>query len=169
MEEQRLPALDAGLLAAAQAVEHYAISRYGTLRAWAEELGLNEAVEVLQETLEEEEGTDRNREFGDKSAGRSSLTLWRHEFSAPLLRGVFYNIVMAAVLRGNCGSPATLFLLGRALAYWLQQDSPGPRPKASRSGCEAAQFQRDWCPMQVMPDRLVQATNCSGRLHHGQV
>jgi ferritin-like metal-binding protein YciE len=39
------PALDAGLLAAAQAVEHYEISRYGTLRAWAEELGLNEAVE----------------------------------------------------------------------------------------------------------------------------
>jgi ferritin-like metal-binding protein YciE len=34
------PALDAGLLAAAQAVEHYEISRYGTLRAWAEELGL---------------------------------------------------------------------------------------------------------------------------------
>ncbi|HWX14516.1 MAG TPA: DUF892 family protein, partial [Methylocella sp.] len=52
------PALDAGLLAAAQAVEHYEISRYGTLRAWAEELGLNEAVELLQETLEEEEATD---------------------------------------------------------------------------------------------------------------
>jgi len=53
------PALDAGLLAAAQAVEHYEISRYGTLRAWAEELGLNEAVELLQETLEEEEATDK--------------------------------------------------------------------------------------------------------------
>jgi ferritin-like metal-binding protein YciE len=46
MEEYKgSPALDAGLLAAAQAVEHYEISRYGTLRAWAEELGLNEAVE----------------------------------------------------------------------------------------------------------------------------
>src|ERR1700731_2502835 len=112
------PALDAGLLAAAQAVEHYEISRYGTLRAWAEELGLNEAVEVLQETLEEEEGPDRNREFGDKSAGRSSLTLWRHEFSAPLLRGVFYNIVMAAVLRGNCGAPAT-FVPARPCARLL--------------------------------------------------
>ena len=53
------PALDAGLLAAAQAVEHYEISRYGTLRAWAEELGLNQAVELLQETLEEEEATDK--------------------------------------------------------------------------------------------------------------
>jgi len=52
------PALDAGLLAAAQAVEHYEISRYGTLKAWAEELGLDDAVELLQETLEEEEATD---------------------------------------------------------------------------------------------------------------
>jgi ferritin-like metal-binding protein YciE len=46
MEEYKgSPALDAGLLAAAQAVEHYEISRYGTLRAWAEELGLNDAIE----------------------------------------------------------------------------------------------------------------------------
>jgi ferritin-like metal-binding protein YciE len=59
MEEYKgSPALDAGLLAAAQAVEHYEISRYGTLRAWAEELGLNETVELLQETLREEEATD---------------------------------------------------------------------------------------------------------------
>jgi ferritin-like metal-binding protein YciE len=53
------PALDAGLLAAAQAVEHYEISRYGTLRTWAGELGLDEAVPLLQETLNEEEATDR--------------------------------------------------------------------------------------------------------------
>jgi ferritin-like metal-binding protein YciE len=52
------PALDAGLLAAAQAVEHYEISRYGTLRTWAEELGLDDAVKLLQETLDEEEATD---------------------------------------------------------------------------------------------------------------
>lgn len=52
------PALDAGLLAAAQAVEHYEISRYGTLRTWAEELGLDEAVDLLQATLNEEEATD---------------------------------------------------------------------------------------------------------------
>src|SRR5271155_4085532 len=50
-------ALDAGLLAAAQAVEHYEISRYGTLKTWAEELGLTEAVTLLEETLEEEEAT----------------------------------------------------------------------------------------------------------------
>ena len=60
MEEYKgSPALDAGLLATAQAVEHYEISRYGTLRAWAEELGLNDAVELLQKTLEEEEATDK--------------------------------------------------------------------------------------------------------------
>jgi ferritin-like metal-binding protein YciE len=52
------PALDAGLLAAAQAVEHYEMSRYGTLIAWAEELGLDDAVPLLQETLDEEEATD---------------------------------------------------------------------------------------------------------------
>src|SRR6185503_3324855 len=52
------PALDAGLLAAAQAVEHYEISRYGTLIAWGEELGLDEAVSFLEETHEEEEATD---------------------------------------------------------------------------------------------------------------
>ena len=57
-EYKGTPALDAGLLAAAQAVEHYEISRYGTLRTWAEELGLGEAATLLQETLDEEEATD---------------------------------------------------------------------------------------------------------------
>jgi ferritin-like metal-binding protein YciE len=52
-------ALDAGLLAAAQSVEHYEISRYGTLIAWAKELGLTEAVPLLQATLGEEEATDK--------------------------------------------------------------------------------------------------------------
>jgi ferritin-like metal-binding protein YciE len=59
MEEyEGSPALDAGLLAAAQAVEHYEISRYGTLRTWAEELGLDEGVELLEATLDEEKATD---------------------------------------------------------------------------------------------------------------
>lgn len=52
------PALDAGLLAAAQAVEHYEISRYGTLRAWAQQLGYTDAVKLLEETLAEESKTD---------------------------------------------------------------------------------------------------------------
>ena len=52
------PALDAGLLSAAQAVEHYEISRYGTLSTWATELGMEDAVELLQATLQEEKATD---------------------------------------------------------------------------------------------------------------
>ncbi len=51
-------ALDAGLLAAAQAVEHYEISRYGTLKAWATKLGMKEAVRLLDATLQEEHKTD---------------------------------------------------------------------------------------------------------------
>jgi ferritin-like metal-binding protein YciE len=52
-------ALDAGLLAAAQAVEHYEITRYGTLIAWAEKLGLRDAVPLLEANLKEEKNTDQ--------------------------------------------------------------------------------------------------------------
>jgi ferritin-like metal-binding protein YciE len=52
------PALDAGLLAAAQAVEHYEISRYGTLRAWALQLGMKDVAKLLDDTLQEEASTD---------------------------------------------------------------------------------------------------------------
>jgi ferritin-like metal-binding protein YciE len=58
-EYRKMPALDAGLLAAAQAVEHYEISRYGTLKTWAEKLGYGEAASLLQATLQEEEATDQ--------------------------------------------------------------------------------------------------------------
>jgi ferritin-like metal-binding protein YciE len=58
-EYKNMPALDAGLLAAAQAVEHYEISRYGTLKAWAEKLGHDEAVSLFQATLQEEKATDQ--------------------------------------------------------------------------------------------------------------
>jgi ferritin-like metal-binding protein YciE len=51
-------ALDAGLIAAAQAIEHYEITRYGTLLAWAKQLGMSEAERLIQETLVEEENTD---------------------------------------------------------------------------------------------------------------
>jgi len=52
------PALDAGLLAAAQAVEHYEMSRYGALKTWATQLGLKNAVGLLDETLQGEKETD---------------------------------------------------------------------------------------------------------------
>jgi len=51
-------ALDAGLVAGAQAVEHYEISRYGTLRTWAGQLGLKDAARLFEETLAEEKKTD---------------------------------------------------------------------------------------------------------------
>jgi ferritin-like metal-binding protein YciE len=52
------PALDAGLISAAQAVEHYEIARYGALRSWAELLGLDEVERLLEKTLDEERETD---------------------------------------------------------------------------------------------------------------
>jgi ferritin-like metal-binding protein YciE len=51
-------ALDAGILAAAQAVEHYEIVRYGTLKTWAQELGMSDAVRLLDQNLQEEKKTD---------------------------------------------------------------------------------------------------------------
>lgn len=52
------PALDAGLVASAQAVEHYEMTRYGTLKAWAQQLGHKDAVTLLDATLVEETKTD---------------------------------------------------------------------------------------------------------------
>lgn len=57
-EYKGMPALDAGLIAAAQAVEHYEISRYGTLRTWANELGYRDAAKLIDATLNEEKNTD---------------------------------------------------------------------------------------------------------------
>jgi ferritin-like metal-binding protein YciE len=53
-------ALDAGLISAAQAVEHYEISRYGTLKTWAKTIGLKDAVSLLDATLKEEIVTDED-------------------------------------------------------------------------------------------------------------
>jgi aerobic-type carbon monoxide dehydrogenase small subunit (CoxS/CutS family) len=57
-EYKDAPGMDTGLVAAAQAVEHYEIARYGTLCVWAKQLGLTEAAELLKATLAEEEATD---------------------------------------------------------------------------------------------------------------
>jgi ferritin-like metal-binding protein YciE len=53
------PALDAGLISSAQAVEHYEMARYGTLRTWAQQLGYAGAVSLLEATLREEKATDK--------------------------------------------------------------------------------------------------------------
>lgn len=52
-------ALDAGLVSSAQAVEHYEMARYGTLKSWASTLGMTEAVALLDATLQEEIATDK--------------------------------------------------------------------------------------------------------------
>jgi len=53
-------ALDAGLLAAAQAVEHYEMARYGTMKAWATQLGMNDVVKLIDQTLQQERKTDKD-------------------------------------------------------------------------------------------------------------
>ncbi len=59
LEEDAEPeVLDAGLIAAAQKVEHYEIASYGSARTWAQQLGLDQVVRLLQETLDEEKETD---------------------------------------------------------------------------------------------------------------
>jgi ferritin-like metal-binding protein YciE len=60
------PALDAGLLAAAQAVEHYEISRYGTLKTWANELGL---LRSCQAARRDPCGREEDRRGPDKARG----------------------------------------------------------------------------------------------------
>ncbi len=61
MKEAKDPdVLDAGMIADAQAVEHYEIARYGTMIAWAKQLGMNEAAGLLQQTLDQEYGADRH-------------------------------------------------------------------------------------------------------------
>lgn len=72
MEEFKgTPALDAGLISSAQAVEHYEITRYGTLRRWATELGLDDAAKLFGDTLAEESKTDSDlTKLADASANR---------------------------------------------------------------------------------------------------
>lgn len=68
------PAIDAGLIAAAQAVEHYEIARYGTLRRWAEVIGLKDAVPLLERTLAEESATDESlSQLAESSANQQAM------------------------------------------------------------------------------------------------
>jgi ferritin-like metal-binding protein YciE len=60
MKEAKDPdVLDAGMIADAQAVEHYEIARYGTMIAWAKQLGMDDAASLLEQTLEQEYNADR--------------------------------------------------------------------------------------------------------------
>jgi ferritin-like metal-binding protein YciE len=65
--------LDAALIAAAQAVEHYEMTRYGTLIAWAKQLGRSDCASVLQQNLEEEKATDRRlTELAERQVNRKA-------------------------------------------------------------------------------------------------
>ena len=70
-EFSETPALDAGLISAAQAVEHYEITRYGTLKRWAQTLGYNDVAKLLDQTLQEEGQTDKDlTQLAETSANR---------------------------------------------------------------------------------------------------
>ena len=69
-------ALDAGLIAAAQAVEHYEIARYGTLHRWATTLGYKDAAKLLKTTLDEESRTDSDlTKLADEYANDSAMAV----------------------------------------------------------------------------------------------
>ena len=97
MEEYKgTAALDAGLIASAQAVEHYEIARYGTLKTWAQQLGLKDAVSLFDANLQEEIATDQKlTALGEASAnpiphyvsGHPAVLLrWRLQRQQPRLR-----------------------------------------------------------------------------------
>lgn len=71
---QGSPALDASLVAAAQAVEHYEMARYGTLHRWAQVMGMKDAVKLLEQTLQEETMTDEAlTQIADGSVNQAAL------------------------------------------------------------------------------------------------
>jgi ferritin-like metal-binding protein YciE len=73
-EFENSPALDAGLISAAQAVEHYEIARYGTLKRWAQTLGMSDAAKLLDETLQEEADTDSSlTDLAESTVNKSAL------------------------------------------------------------------------------------------------
>ncbi|HEY8299651.1 MAG TPA: ferritin-like domain-containing protein [Methyloceanibacter sp.] len=74
MKEAKDPdVLDAGMIADAQAVEHYEIARYGTMVAWAKQLGMDDAASLLEETLEQEHNADRTlTEIAEESLNREA-------------------------------------------------------------------------------------------------
>jgi ferritin-like metal-binding protein YciE len=71
-------AIDAALIASAQAVEHFEIAEYGTLKSWAEQLGLSYSAQLLDETLNEEKETDQKlTEIGESNANQRADRVYR--------------------------------------------------------------------------------------------
>jgi ferritin-like metal-binding protein YciE len=66
--------LDAGLVSSAQAVEHYEIARYGTLKCWATAMGMTEAAKLIDATLQEEIKTDQTlTKLAETAANKKAL------------------------------------------------------------------------------------------------
>ena len=99
------PALDAGLLAAAQAVEHYEISRYGTLIAWAEELGLDDVVSLLRETSTRKRPRTRLLRNSQKRRSISRPRLPDSEWQMPRCAGHLLLIASATGQSRHCIRP----------------------------------------------------------------
>jgi ferritin-like metal-binding protein YciE len=75
-QEGEGPVLDAALIAAAQKVEHYEMAAYGCLRTYAELLGLSDAEQLLRQTLEEEEATDKTlTELGESGINEAAASV----------------------------------------------------------------------------------------------
>ena len=101
--------LDAGMIADAQAVEHYEIARYGTMIAWAEQLGMKEAVALLQQTLEQEYNADRDldRNRGEQPESAGGCLNLRHSASKLLPDGAGFPraVRVSALSLARSGRP----------------------------------------------------------------
>jgi len=85
--------LDAGLVAAAQKVEHYEIASYGTVRTWAERLGYNSAAQLLQQTLDEEGDANKSSLRSQKA-----MSIWRLSSTK---ENAFFDTKVAMVTGGH--------------------------------------------------------------------
>ena len=105
LEEEGSPAVkDAALIGAAQRVEHYEIAAYGTVRALAEQLGKDEAVTLLQETLDEEKQTDEKltelalwKSTSRRAPKSNSILWWLAASRPPNSRSIIMKIFIAAI------------------------------------------------------------------------
>jgi hypothetical protein len=126
-EEASGTALDAGLLAACQAVKHYEISRYGSLREWAKDLGLDEAHKLLSEILGQEKATMFGS-FRDQIAGVGFATIRIFRGHAIMPRFFFDVSERGDVYHDARGTILPSFGAARQRAFDIVRKlRPGPR------------------------------------------
>lgn len=115
-EGEKGPVLDAALIACEQGIEHYEIARYGTMVVWAKQLGMNEAAELLQQSLDEEKEADRLlNELAERSLNQKAA-----ESGAP-------DEESARDDKGDAGEDG-----GGA----EQDEKPQPKPRAKRGAAK---------------------------------